>query len=244
MKILPDGTIAGAFDHGTGHVMLRPEDIEPYTDAGILNNWRSEMYLSTKTYGHEIGLSTCFRQHRAESHCRLLHGYALSFKFIFETFELDCRQWTVDFGGLKSLKGILEDTFDHTLLVAEDDPKKEVLLDLDRVHGIAKVVVVPAAGCERTAQLAFEVAEQWLKDAGYGDRVRLRSVEVAEHGANSAIYENPNIVAQRMVAHAQSSQSHRANNAHANTPVTLKMWAGACGLTVDEFMEVLTNAKR
>lgn len=145
------------------------------------------MYRSTKTYGHEIGLSCCFRQWRAQSHCRLLHGYALAFKFIFEADELDERQWVVDFGGLKSLKTILEDTFDHTLLVAEDDPKKDTLLNLGQ-EGLARVVIVPAAGCERTAQLVYEVAEQWLMDAGFGPRVRLVSVEVNEHGANSAIY--------------------------------------------------------
>ena len=90
-------------------------------------------------------------------------------------------------GGLKPLKAMLQDTFDHTLLVAEDDPKKQVLLDLDRVHGIARVVEVSASGCERTAELVYQVTEQWLKDAGYG-HVHLVSVEVAEHGANSAVY--------------------------------------------------------
>lgn len=29
-------------------------------------------YVSTKTYGHEVGLSATFRQWRASSHCRLL----------------------------------------------------------------------------------------------------------------------------------------------------------------------------
>lgn len=146
------------------------------------------MFYSTKTYGHEIGLSCAFRQWRAHSHCQLIHGYALSFKFIFAAQELDGCGWVVDFGGLKPLKALLECTFDHTILVAEDDPKLEVILDLDRVHGIAKVIPVPAAGCERTAQLVYEVAEQWLKDAGFSPRVSLVSVEVAEHGANSAIY--------------------------------------------------------
>lgn len=148
-------------------------------------------YRSTKTYGHEVGLSCAFRQWRADSHCNLIHGYALSFKFTFEAEELDVRNWVVDFGGLKSLKGMLEDTFDHTLLVAADDPKKDVLLDLDRVHGIAKVVEVERAGCEATAKLAFDVCQQWLKDAGYGDRVDLVSVEVKEHGANGAEYHRP-----------------------------------------------------
>ena len=87
-------------------------------------------FRSTKTYGHEIGLSACFRQWRAESHCRLLHGYALAVKFVFESEELDVRNWVVDFGSLKTLKGWLEDTFDHTLLVANDDPWKHKLMEL------------------------------------------------------------------------------------------------------------------
>lgn len=146
-------------------------------------------HVSTKTYGHEIGLSACFRQHKAHSHCRLLHGYALAIKFQFGTNELDATNWVVDFGGLKSLKGRLEDTFDHKLLVAEDDPHKEALLNLQTL-GLAEVVLVEKAGCEAFAELVFHTTEIWLKDAGYSPRVSLLSVEVSEHGANSAIYQN------------------------------------------------------
>ena len=40
------------------------------------------MYISTKTFGHESGLSCAFRQPNAtHSHCSLIHGYALAFKF-------------------------------------------------------------------------------------------------------------------------------------------------------------------
>ncbi|HEX2555077.1 MAG TPA: hypothetical protein VHL98_15360, partial [Microvirga sp.] len=47
------------------------------------------IYRSTKVYDHNEGLSCCFRQWRAtHSHCRLLHGYALAFKFVFATHEL------------------------------------------------------------------------------------------------------------------------------------------------------------
>lgn len=146
------------------------------------------MYASTKTYGHEVGLSACFRQWRAESHCRFLHGYALAVKFVFETTELDVRNWVVDFGSLKSLKGWLEDTFDHTLLVALDDPMKDELCQLAGL-GLARAVVVPATGCEAFAELIYGATEVWLKDNGYSPRVRLDSVEVSEHGANSAIYK-------------------------------------------------------
>lgn len=144
-------------------------------------------YYSTKMYGHECGLSAAFRQWRADSHCRLLHGYALAVKFVFEASTLDVRNWVVDFGGLKELKALLEDTFDHTTIVAEDDP------DLDwfrqgHERGVLNLVVVPATGCERFAEMIYSVTEQWLRDAGYGNRCKVVSVEVREHGANSAVY--------------------------------------------------------
>jgi 6-pyruvoyltetrahydropterin/6-carboxytetrahydropterin synthase len=144
-------------------------------------------YQSTKSYGHDIGLSCCFRQWRAQSHCKFLHGYALAVSFKFEALALDTRNWVVDFGSLKSLKGWLQDTFDHKLLVAEDDPALQEMMALAAL-GAADVVVVPACGCEKFAEMIYEAAEVWLSDNGYSPRCRLVSVEVREHGANSAIY--------------------------------------------------------
>jgi 6-pyruvoyltetrahydropterin/6-carboxytetrahydropterin synthase len=144
-------------------------------------------HRSTKTFGHELGLSACFRQHRAQSHCRFLHGYALAVKITFEADTLDVRNWVVDFGSLKSFKAMLENTFDHKLLVAADDPYLDTLRTLQGC-GLAEVVVVEATGCEAFAKLIYEYAELWLKDNGYMPRCRVVEVEVREHGANSAIY--------------------------------------------------------
>lgn len=144
-------------------------------------------YRSTKTYGHEVGLSCAFRQWRADSHCRHIHGYALAIRLEFEADELDARNWVVDFGSLKGFKSWLEATFDHRLLVAEDDPEKDYLCSLTGLD-LANVVVVERTGCEAFAQLIFECAETWLKDNGYKPRVKMHSVEVREHGANSAIF--------------------------------------------------------
>lgn len=146
------------------------------------------VYQSTKTYGHDRGFSCAFRQWRADSMCRLIHGYALGFKFVFESTELDIRNWVVDFGSLAPLKTILEQNFDHTTIVAEDDPELEWFQEAGR-RGLLRLVVFPAGGCEKFAEFVYEVAEQWLKDAGYSPRVRLVSVEVSEHGANSAIVQ-------------------------------------------------------
>jgi 6-pyruvoyltetrahydropterin/6-carboxytetrahydropterin synthase len=44
-------------------------------------------------------------------------------KFYFGTNNLDVRNWAADYGGLKELKKTLEDQFDHTLIVAQDDPE-------------------------------------------------------------------------------------------------------------------------
>jgi len=144
-------------------------------------------YQSTKQFGHDLGLSCCFRQWRAESHCNQLHGYAIAIRLVFEAEELDVRKWVVDFGSLKSLKQMFVDTFDHKLLVAEDDPDKDDICALAGM-GIADVIVVPAVGCEKFAEYVFGATEVWLQSNGYTPRVKLISAEVCEHGANSAIY--------------------------------------------------------
>lgn len=146
------------------------------------------MFLSTKTYGHELGLSAVFRQWRADSHCNMLHGYALAFTFTFEAYELDDRNWVADFGGLKPLKRWLQETFDHKLCVAKDDPELNTIMALNKA-GLADVVIVEAVGCEKFAELAAEAAKDVLIQLGLANRVRVRSVECREHGANSAIWE-------------------------------------------------------
>jgi 6-pyruvoyltetrahydropterin/6-carboxytetrahydropterin synthase len=145
------------------------------------------IYRSTKTYGHSEGLSCCFRQWRAtHSHCSLLHGYALSFAFVFATYELDERNWCFDFGGLKEIKAWLHHMFDHTTLVASDDPHRAAFESL-RHAGLAELRVLPAVGCEAVAKITFDhVADYVAKNTGR--RVWLESVEVREHSGNSALY--------------------------------------------------------
>jgi 6-pyruvoyltetrahydropterin/6-carboxytetrahydropterin synthase len=144
-------------------------------------------YRSTKTFGHDLGLSACFRQWRAtHSHCRHLHGYALAVTLVFEADSLDDRRWVVDFGGLKAVKAWLSATFDHKTLVAHDDPELETFRAL-HAAGLVDLVVVPHVGCEAFAERVAGFVTTWLEGV-CEDRVRLVSVEVREHGANSAVY--------------------------------------------------------
>jgi 6-pyruvoyltetrahydropterin/6-carboxytetrahydropterin synthase len=147
-------------------------------------------YRSTKRYGHDLGLSACFRQPKAtHSHCSRLHGYALAFTFTFEADELDERNWVADFGAFKWLKDALQYHFDHKLLVDANDPQIDEIGQLGAL-GIADIIVLPGGvGCEKFAKLAFDLAVRCLeRDANLAPRVRVISCECAEHGANSAIY--------------------------------------------------------
>lgn len=148
------------------------------------------MYVSTKCYGPDRGYTVSYRQHRAESHCNRLHGYSLGFLFEFESATLDVRNWVVDFGSLKTLKDRLDEWFDHTCLVALDDPEYKMFEELAR-RGMIKMVAVDRTGCEGLAKFLHDyVTGYWLPDNGYSPRVHCRRVEVRETGANSAWYES------------------------------------------------------
>ncbi len=145
-------------------------------------------YQSTKTYGNDRGFSCAFRQWSADSHCNLIHGYSLGFKFIFEAEELDERNWVYDFGNCKWIKEWIEDTFDHKTAVDINDPYIETFRELNKA-GLIDLREMDGAGCEKFAEHTFSfVAPKVLE--GTGGRVRLKSVEVFEHGAKSAVVDD------------------------------------------------------
>jgi 6-pyruvoyltetrahydropterin/6-carboxytetrahydropterin synthase len=155
------------------------------------------MYYSTKTYGTDRGLSCCFRQWRAtHSHCSLLHGYSIGIKLIFESPTLDEMNWVMDFGGLKDFKNWADDMFDHTLVVAADDPKLDIFMAVES-NGLVDLRIVEGVGCEMFAKICFEAMNDILYKQKHLDKgrypvgkdVKLKSVEVFEHAGNSAIYE-------------------------------------------------------
>lgn len=161
-------------------------------------------YRSIKTYGAERGLSCAYRQWAADSHCQLLHGYSLGFVFNFAAEQLDARGWVVDFGkgGFGAIREWLHHVFDHTLLVAADDPARAEFERLQRL-GVAQVRIVPGVSAEALAAYVFEHAQP-LVDAATKGRCWVASVECREHGANAAVFENPNSVLRQVSAEALS----------------------------------------
>jgi 6-pyruvoyltetrahydropterin/6-carboxytetrahydropterin synthase len=149
-------------------------------------------FQSTKVFD---GYSTVFRQWRAEgTHCSFLHGYGISFKIIFEG-ELDERNWVWDFGGMKRAKNRIDGMnpkewmdymFDHTVIMAEDDPYLELFEDMDK-NKLIQLRVIPATGAEQFAKYIYDKVSEFIK-IETGNRVRVVSVEFKEHAKNSAIY--------------------------------------------------------
>jgi 6-pyruvoyltetrahydropterin/6-carboxytetrahydropterin synthase len=147
-------------------------------------------YTSTKEYVDAFPIA--YRQPRADSFCSQLHGYSLSIKFYFGTNELDVRNWAADFGGLRELKDFLQLQFDHTTLCAEDDPHIDWYREAER-RGIMKLIVLPALGCEKLADMLYKyvngvfIPEMWGE--GEANRLWCYRVEVRETQSNMAFRE-------------------------------------------------------
>jgi 6-pyruvoyltetrahydropterin/6-carboxytetrahydropterin synthase len=150
-------------------------------------------FQSTKVFD---GFSTVFRQWRAEgTHCKFLHGYGVSFKVWFEG-ELDERNWVWDFGGMKRAKNNIDGKnpkewmdymFDHTTIVATDDPGIGGFRTMNEL-GIIQLRELEAVGAEQFAKYVFEKLDTFVQEETNG-RVSVVRVEFAEHNKNTAIYE-------------------------------------------------------
>jgi len=149
-------------------------------------------FKSTKLFD---GFSTVFRQWRANgTHCRFIHGYGISFKITFEG-ELDERNWVWDFGGMKRANGDIDGLnpkawmdhmFDHTTIVAEDDPYLENIKEMAK-DGVIQLRIIPATGAEQFAKFIYDKVNKFVLEET-NNRVRVTQVEFKEHNKNSAIY--------------------------------------------------------
>ena len=152
------------------------------------------MVKSTKLFD---GFSCCFRQWKAETtHCRFLHGYGVSFRVTFDG-RLDHRNWVWDFGGMKraktkingmSPKQWMDWMFDHTVIVAIDDPDLKYFQTMHD-SGIIQLRVIEATGAEKFAEFIFKKLNTFVRTET-NDRVHIKRVEFMEHNKNTAIYEH------------------------------------------------------
>ena len=141
------------------------------------------------------GFSTVFRQWKAkDTHCRFIHGYGISFKVYFEG-ELDERNWVWDFGGMKRAKTLIDGKqpkawmdymFDHTMILAKDDPWIEAFKQMEE-SGVAQIRIIEATGAEKFAEYIYNKLNDFVHEETEG-RVRVTKVKFMEHGKNAACY--------------------------------------------------------
>lgn len=117
-----------------------------------------------------------------EGKCRNLHGHAYVIHFTCEADNLDDLGRVIDFGVIKSLLcQWLEDTWDHRMLIWEQDPMLNPLRTID-----PSVVAVPF---NPTAEnIAAYLVTKVGPDLLAGTSVRLVRVEVDETSKCSASY--------------------------------------------------------
>lgn len=107
----------------------------------------------------------------------------------------------MDFGGLKEFKKHLEEEYDHKLIVRLDDPRKELLCQMEAA-GLCQLTWRSRVGCEAFARHEGLWLQQWLNYQSWNEqerhwnghdevvtqRVNVFSMEVMEHENNSAIW--------------------------------------------------------
>jgi 6-pyruvoyltetrahydropterin/6-carboxytetrahydropterin synthase len=147
------------------------------------------MFESTKVI--ELG-SCAFRQWKADSHCKFLHGYQLKAKFWFTADVLDERNWVVDFGALKGLEAKLKLQFDHTVCLDSKDPLLEEFKRLNDAGG-CDLRIMDGVGIEKTAEWCFNTAKEFIGDLTF-NRCKVSKFEVWEHERNSATYAKEYVV--------------------------------------------------
>ena len=152
-----------------------------------------EKFNSKKRYE---GFSTVFRQWAAfGTHCSKLHGYDVYFDITFKG-TLDHRNWVWDFGGMKRAKTRIDGMnakewmdymFDHTTILAPDDPELNTFRELDKRGAVQLRVLEGPVGAEQFAKYIYSKINPFVQQETNG-RVEVAQVEFFENTRNSAIY--------------------------------------------------------
>ena len=85
-----------------------------------------------------------------------------------------------------SPKAWMDYMFDHTLVVAEDDPELKAFQQMEKA-GVAQVRVIPATGAEKFAEYIYTKLNKFVDTETEG-RVKVVKVKFMEHGKNAAYY--------------------------------------------------------
>ena len=132
------------------------------------------------------GFACAHRHFAANSHCQYVHGYERSFSLIIEGDVDPVTGWVIDFGSFKPLRKALEDQFDHTLIIAPDDPLRAQFEALSEAGG-CQLRIMDHPGMEGAARWVWDIATEYIDQSTAG-RARLVEVEARESADNAVRY--------------------------------------------------------
>lgn len=128
------------------------------------------------------------RQPKHEGNCKHIHGHNWAFEIEFSAKERDKCGFVVDFGGLKGLKDLLNQKFDHMLVLNADDPllfAQGSILDKVLDFTGRNLTTVPDCSCEGLAEYVLDLASAFVEHLTEG-RATVASVTCYEDSKNSA----------------------------------------------------------
>lgn len=126
------------------------------------------------------------RQHKHVGFCRYCHGHNWLFVIEIGCYDLDEQGFVLDFGKMKFIKNILDEAFDHTLVLSQNDEYLSLFQDLAKKN-LAKLTIIPNdASAEGIASYVGEVIDSIIK-IETSDRAYVKSIELFEDSKDSAI---------------------------------------------------------
>lgn len=140
-------------------------------------------YRITKEY---IQYPFAHRHPNHDGKCRWVHGHNWDFTFEFGCDELDKMGFVVDFGKLRWIRDILDEKFNHTLVVEKTDKwldHYKVLADNDA----ANIVELDDVSAEGLSKYLHDLINPMVIER-FSERVWIHSVSVNEDNKNKAIY--------------------------------------------------------
>ncbi|HTY31499.1 6-carboxytetrahydropterin synthase [Mycobacterium sp.] len=143
-------------------------------------NGRAARFHTRKLFGE---LPCCHRSWANRGKRFFLHGYERAFEVEFACAEAEPGTGlVVDGGAVSEVRSALRYQFDHTTLIAEDDPQRD-LFELLAERGVVALRIMANTGIEGSAAWAFATAER-IVELATGGRVWVSRIEARESRNN------------------------------------------------------------
>lgn len=176
-------------DFGKGTGLIRPtafdDDVYPSAIQATIHRADAPSGRAARFHLRRVfdSLPCCHRSWANQGKRFFLHGYERAFEVEFACAETESGTGlVVDAGTVSEIRAALRYQFDHTTLIADDDPQRD-LFELLADRGVIDLRVMDQTGMEGSAAWVFDTAER-IVDLATGGRVWVSRIEASESRNN------------------------------------------------------------